>query len=157
MGYIAHHAIVVTGSSWKDGRPASDIEIAHAKAVEICGNLVSNLVPGRVNGDASFFVAPDCSKEGWSGSERGDDERARLIAWMREQRRHHCWLDWALVRYGGDDPEYAGIVCHEGDAEDDKIDEEEERLFMARHTSGEAPALGGLLAPASPTAEVPNA
>ena len=101
MGYIAHRALIVTGDH-------KQVEEAHAKAVELCSDLVSNIVRGRVNGDSSFMVAPDCSKEGWTDSERGDKERAAMIEWL-ESTRKRFWLDWVIVRYGGDDSDLAAV------------------------------------------------
>lgn len=101
MGYIAHRALIVTGDR-------KQIEEAHIKALELCGNLVSNIVDGRVNGDSSFMVAPDCSKEGWEDSERGDEERTAMTTWL-EGTRQRLWLDWVVVRFGGDEPELAKV------------------------------------------------
>jgi hypothetical protein len=101
MGYLAHRALIVTGDH-------KQIVEAHAKAVELCSDLVSSIVPGRVNGDSSFMVAPDCSKEGWADSERGDEERTAMTEWL-ESTRQRLWLDWVVVRFGGDDPELAKI------------------------------------------------
>lgn len=112
MGYIAHRALIVTGYH-------RDIEKAHTKAVELCGDLVSTVVQGRVNGGASFFVAPDCSKEGWADSDRGDDERNNMINWLQEQRSNRLYFDYVVVRYGGDDEELTTVEKTVDDSDED--------------------------------------
>lgn len=57
------------------------INQSHAKAVEIFGELVSNVVRSSVTGLCSFFIAPDGIK-GTSGSADGDSQRVRYIAWL---------------------------------------------------------------------------
>jgi hypothetical protein len=101
MGYFAHRALIVTGDH-------KQIEEAHAKAIELCSDLVSSIVKGRVNGDSSFMVAPDCSNEGWVDSERGDEERTAMTEWLESTRQRFC-LAWVVVRFGGDDPELAEV------------------------------------------------
>lgn len=99
MGYMVHHAILVT--SWDTEK----LDTAHQAAERIVHGLVSPIVKGRINTENSFFVAPDGSKEGWDTSNEGDEQRAAFIAWLREQE----WSDgsspyaWALVQYGDDD------------------------------------------------------
>ena len=72
MGYIRHHAIVVTGNE-------EDIIPAHQLAKVVFGDLVSNIVPSIINGYQSFFIAPDGSKEGWFYSGIGDENRDNFI------------------------------------------------------------------------------
>ena len=100
MGYIKHHAIVVT--SWND----KFIEAAHAKAVEFCRS-VTDLTEPAVNGQRSFLVAPDGSKEGWTESDHGDATRALFMRWLDEQRYDDgsTSLAWAEVVIGADDNE----------------------------------------------------
>lgn len=114
MGYIAHHAIVVTGY----GDEASK---AHAKAVELFTDidppqhnterLVSPIVQSLTNGYLSFLIAPDGSKEGWSTSEAGDAARSAFIDWLRGQQNAP---DWVLVRFGGDDYDHCVVDDHGG-------------------------------------------
>lgn len=100
MGYIAHHAIVVT--SWND----KTIVSAHAKATEL-GALVSPIIPARCNGEASFFIAPDGSKEGWVDSDKGDEQRDSFIEWADSQAYEDgsSPIAWVEVRYSPDDHE----------------------------------------------------
>lgn len=93
---MRHHAIVVT--SWQD----EAIEAAHAQATAL-GMQVSNIVDGVTNGERSFFVAPDGSKEWWPDSDAGDERRAEFVAWLRKAEGRSWWLRWAEVQYGDDD------------------------------------------------------
>ena len=62
MGYICHHAIVVTSSF------EATLSDAWIKARQLFAN-VSPIVSSPLNGYRSFFVAPDGSKEGWDESD----------------------------------------------------------------------------------------
>lgn len=93
MGYMKHNAIVVT--SWD----AKRMEMAHAKAVEVLGSLVSPLINGVINSQISFFVAPDGSKEGWSASNEYDEKRSLFLDWLLT----NCMVNYIEVRFGGDD------------------------------------------------------
>jgi hypothetical protein len=94
MGFIKHHAIVVTGVS------VSEAEIARAKAIEF-GNHVSEVVGPLVNDYCTFIVAPDGSKEGWLTSDDGNLARSKFIQWLlSEENRHN--FEWVEVSYGFD-------------------------------------------------------
>jgi hypothetical protein len=105
MGYMRHHAVLVT--SW-DNKP---IEQAHALAVELARrygmheSVVSPLSAEVVNGYRSFAVFPDGSKEGWEESQLGDAMRAGLVAHLDSQRHTDgsTPFRWCLVQYGDDD------------------------------------------------------
>jgi hypothetical protein len=103
MGYIMHHAIVVT--SWDDER----IEKAWKKAKE-CGCEVTAIVGPFTNGYCSFLVPPDGSKEGWDRSYEGDSARESFKAWLKENRDGNWW-EWTEIRYGSDG-ENAEITDH---------------------------------------------
>lgn len=79
MGYMRHHAIVVT----------SDIEKliaeAHEKAKEIFGDGASEVIKDNINGYISFFIAPDGSKEGWEPSQEGNQNRKAFVKWINAQ------------------------------------------------------------------------
>ena len=79
MGYIKHHAIVVT--SFDDALAKE----AHKKAEKL-GNTTTEVVESPVNGYYSFLIVPDGSKEGWPESDEGDVSRQRFIAWAIQQR-----------------------------------------------------------------------
>lgn len=103
MGYIRHHAIIVT--SWDDEK----LFMAHAKAKEIFGELVSEKIEGQINGFTSSFVAPDGSKEGWQHSDEGDENRKKFIAFLDDET-------FGSVRfvelYYGDDNMESKIMNH---------------------------------------------
>jgi hypothetical protein len=109
MGYMRHHAIVVTSYDEKL------IELAHAAADELFP-YVSPISPPSVNRYRSFFVPPDGSKEGWEASDHGDEARAFFISALNSLR----WddgstsIDWVEVQYGDDEGE--SIVVNHSDA-----------------------------------------
>lgn len=104
MGYMVHHAIIVTGrmsEPWM-GAGRVTIEAAHAKALELCASTaasVTEILPKAVNGYASFLIGPDGSKAGWSDSTDGDVMRAAMVQWLQAVGE----FDWAEVQYGDDD------------------------------------------------------
>jgi hypothetical protein len=105
MGYIKHHTIVVTG--WSPDKVVD----AHQKAKEIFTKnfkndafaytscVVSEIVKGAINGQSSFFVAPDGSKEGWSTSDYGDISRKEFLDWLHNSD-NYC--DYIEIIFGGD-------------------------------------------------------
>lgn len=104
MGYMRHHAIVVT--SWDEQKLLE----AHTRARVLntayagLGRIVSEMTPIAMNGQASFVVAPDGSKEGWDVSDQGDDFREEFVTWLREQSFDDgsSVLSWVLVQFGDD-------------------------------------------------------
>ena len=107
MGYMRHHAIVITG--WQ----AKNVEEAALEA-ERLGCICSRVVASEINGYLSFAIFPDGSKEGWSESDDGDARRNALIEWMRERseaKGGSHYLDWVEVQYG-DDNGVTRIVRH---------------------------------------------
>ena len=97
MGYMSHHAIVVTSAFY--GR----IRDAHAEAVRL-GCDVTPITPAVINGYRSFLIAPDGSKEGWDASEAGNARRESFIQWMRDRYVDGgTYLDWAEVNFGDGD------------------------------------------------------
>lgn len=106
MGYMRHHAIVVT--SWNEEKPFK----AHTKATEIL-RQVAPITPPAVNGYVSFLIAPDGSKEGWSESNKGDDARGEFVAWLDEQKfgDGSTSLPWVEIQLA-DDEEETKIVSH---------------------------------------------
>lgn len=102
MGYLRHKALIVNG--WD----AKAVELAHDAVAAIyekggMRQLVSPVVSHVTNGGASFFVAPDGSKEGWDTSDRGDE----LLDEAKDLLDTHAHLDWCEVLCGGDDDEFA--------------------------------------------------
>lgn len=103
MGYIKHHAIVLT--SWK----YEHLEMARAKAESLRLNP-SELTIEAVNGYRSFIVPPDGSKEGWEGSMDGDCNRSAFKSWLNAQG-DNLYVEWAEVCYGSDDQD-ASVSDH---------------------------------------------
>lgn len=105
MGYIRHHAIVVTGRhEWTIDASLPDIHEARAAAIDAGCAVVTDVAGPGVNGYSSFLVGPDGSKEGWDSSDAGDQARDRLIAWLRK-RGEGGYYSWAEVVLGDDDQE----------------------------------------------------
>lgn len=95
MGTIRHHGIVVTGD---------DVEIESARELAVktflnTKHFVTEVTNVAVNGYASFFVAPDGSKEGWNNSNEGDIARAQFFG---ELKRLKLYVDAVEIEYGGD-------------------------------------------------------
>ncbi len=95
MGYIVHHAIIVT-SGWQ-----KDLLKAYKKANKLF-KWVSPVSPEMMNGYASFFIPPDGSKEGWQDSNDGDTNRQKFLNWLDKQRYEDgsTSLDYAEIQYG---------------------------------------------------------
>lgn len=98
MGYMRHHAIILTCYE------AAPLKRALEKAREL-EMSVTGITEEVVNGYRSaaamptFLVAPDGSKEGWGASERGNQQRDALIAYLRSDPFVRA-LDWAEVQFG---------------------------------------------------------
>lgn len=108
MGYMKHHAIVVT--TW------GDITAAHKRAQFLCGEYVTPVMGPFVNGYTSFAVVPDGSKEGWEESERGDLGRDSLIEWLRDHDGNNdgdTYYRWVEVQFGDDNRKTK--VCRDSD------------------------------------------
>jgi hypothetical protein len=100
MGYMRHHAIIVTTWDQKRARKARD-----RAAGVFGGRLVSKILPAAVNEFWTFIVGPDGSKEGWDESEAGDAKRDEYIAWLNSQRYEDgsSPYAWAEVQYGDEE------------------------------------------------------
>lgn len=117
MGYIRHHAIIVTGTydKWTEN--------AHDEAVRLCKmhlhkhaspkDIISKIIGPTVNGTTSFFIGPDGSKEGWDTSAAGDSFRDAFVEWLISQKYDDgsSPLSWALIQYGDDNHE-TEIINH---------------------------------------------
>lgn len=98
MGYIRHHAIIVTG--WQEAA----VHSAHAEASRLFSGLceITSIAPSGVNDYWTFLVPPDGSKEGWSHSTISDHARDEFIKWMAE-RQSTDFLEWAEVQFYDED------------------------------------------------------
>ena len=112
MGYIAHHAIIIT-SGGDQTALGNDLRTAVTSdgSDDLTGLLIGP-TPSVTNGYVSWVVVPDGSKEGWETSDAGDALRDRVVAVCR---RHG--VDFAEVRFGGDDYDMALVTRHGGDDE----------------------------------------
>lgn len=110
MGYMAHHAIIVTG--WD----ATQVQTAHDEARKIFGSLVTEIIRSKMNGYQTFFVGPDGSKEGWDESDAGNARREQFKSWISSIKNQ--WLDVTELRYGGGEPEMGRILWFYDEPED---------------------------------------
>lgn len=75
MGWIRHHALIVTAS-------ADDIEKAKTAADDCFGTGVCVVSDSFINDYATLLVPADGSKEGWQESKDGDGVRDRFVKWL---------------------------------------------------------------------------
>ncbi len=107
MGYMVHHALIVTSFD------RAQLEDARATALDLYGqagfaSLVSPLMPGIANSEATFVVVPDGSKEGWDESTTSDRARFALMEYLRQMAHDDgsSSVRWCEVQFGderGDD------------------------------------------------------
>ncbi len=110
MGYMRHHAIVVT--SWS----GVAIDKAHLEATSTFPE-VSPIITSDINIYHSFFIPPDGSKEGWDESNVGDGRRDAFISWIHtlDYEDGSNPLAWAEIQYG-DDAGISLVVRHSDEA-----------------------------------------
>ena len=108
MGYMAHHAIVVT--SYDRAR----LNEARAVALDTFP-AVTEIVASPINGFASFLIPPDGSKACWQEDKDGDVRRSAFIQWLNSQAYDDgsSAFDWVEVQYGDDD--WEARVTRSGD------------------------------------------
>lgn len=109
MGYMRHHAIIVSGN---DGYGDETMQKAHAEAKNIFPH-VSEILPTPVNGYVSFFIPPDGSKEGWHDSHKGDARREMFIDFLKSLAYDDgsTSVKWVEV-YFADDMDQAEVESH---------------------------------------------
>lgn len=114
MGYMRHHAIIVTGIDLTVIGKGNAVESAHKKAIELFPDL-SEITPSEVNGYLSFFIPPDGSKEGWGESDEGDKRRAAFLDHLKTYTYEDgsSPISWVEVQYGDDERETK--VTHDND------------------------------------------
>jgi hypothetical protein len=98
MGYIRHHAIIVTCWSGESLGEARDAALR-------LGCAVTNIPDEVVNGYVTFAIIPDGSKEGWAESDEGDTRRERFKDWLMVNLYEDgsSRYEWVEVVYGHDD------------------------------------------------------
>lgn len=119
MGYMRHHAVVVTTTD------VNRIGEARTKALSLFeAAQVSPICSPECNGYHSFFVAPDGSKEGWDRSDEGDAARAAFLVWLNGERYddNSSPFDWVEVQYGDDDR--VTRVVNSSDDDSERLDRE---------------------------------
>jgi hypothetical protein len=84
MGYIRHHAMIITDCDLEKIR---DIH----RFATLCSLNPTSIMESPVNGYRTFFIPPDGSKEGWEPSNEGDEERKRFKQFIRKR---HPYCDW---------------------------------------------------------------
>ena len=101
MGYMRHHAILVSSSF------AKVITEVHERDLIVFGGNVSNLIESPVNGVVTFLIPPDGSKEGWPPSIEGDNSRADFIKYLdnTQYSDRSSPLAWVELQYGDDNSE----------------------------------------------------
>jgi hypothetical protein len=112
MGYMRHHAIIVSGEGAMEPRK-SWLEQAHARACELFPWVSPISPPTDPNAYSSFFIPPDGSKEGWEESDRGDMARAAFLEYLKAEHRAWHFFKWVEVQYGDGDGE--AKVCDASD------------------------------------------
>lgn len=120
MGYMRHHAIVVTSFGKEYAEEAHDKATGIFAALE--GLSTPPLKPSPImespaNNYYTFVIPPDGSKEGWPPSDKGNECRSRFASWLDQQRygdgsSPHAW---AVVRYGDENGDNA-LEVHEATA-----------------------------------------
>lgn len=105
MGVIIHDTIIVTGQR-------EEVDKVHARAKKLFNkkiddgfdpaDLVSDVVLAKMNSFASFFIAPDGSKEGWPESDLYDGVREKFIRYLDAYIAKGNYVDYVVVRFGPD-------------------------------------------------------
>lgn len=111
MGYIKHHAIVITGYDDAKINKVRDkiCQILDTEFGEdVSDTMVTPILSARTNGYLTFFVGPDGSKEGWETSNNGDSAREKIKSLLAKPKNYH---DFAELYYGEDNG-YCEIVDH---------------------------------------------
>ena len=116
MGYMRHHAIIVTGNS--DDEELQKVRNRCDDINQASGNpcQVSLIYPSKRNHYGTFFIAPDGSKEGWDVSDDGDLCRTQIIEYLDTLRfgDNSTSFKYVEVQYGDDDHE-SKVLRHSED------------------------------------------
>ena len=118
MGLQILHCIVVTGSVGAYGDPATALRAAYRKIREIPESVlfVSPIMQSYLPGLETFFIGPDGSKEGWDISDRGNQEREKIIEYLRAE----AGLHWVEVQYGHDHAD-TRVLRHSDEAQEKEM------------------------------------
>ena len=96
MGVINHNAMVVT--TWSDDR-ANELQSWIDQLSDREQELIVR-VGSWVNGQHTFFVAPDGSKEGWEESNEGDRLRDKIVKRLAVDDYNDGSSPWSWVEVG---------------------------------------------------------
>lgn len=98
MGYMRHHAILVT--TCHNGFFLQ----AKEKAENLFPPEILRCADSVTNGYQTIVVTPDGSKEGWEESSVGDAAREQFLKWLEDQRcaDGSSYYSWVCVQYGDD-------------------------------------------------------
>jgi hypothetical protein len=120
MGYMRHHAIVVTGPRKSYDPEFTNIHSVQKEIAAIAGKdgyafLVSDVIESATNGYGSILIAPDGSKEGWEQSAQGDGLRNKIVAYLDSLRYGDgsTSFDYVEVQFGDDELETK--ICRDSD------------------------------------------
>jgi hypothetical protein len=114
MGFVRHHAIVVTSwNKYDDEKEPTEAAFyqkdqhftrAVAKAEEL-GCRVQFQTRDAFNAYRTMIVCPDGSKSGWNEDQEGNTRRRLFKEWLREQRYadQSSPYEWCEIVYGSDD------------------------------------------------------
>lgn len=129
MGYMVHHSLIV--SSWNFDL----ITEAHERAIAIYSaakdpllgetyeGLVSAVTPPAMNGEMSFFIAPDGSKEGWPESALSDRARSEFITFLRSKvyEDGSTSLKWVEVQFADENDDNRILQCSGDQIDKDSV------------------------------------
>ena len=108
MGYFRHKTIVFTSWNFDYLKEVRDKGILIYERVFKEGGypcephkMFSNFTGSIVNGQTSFFIAPDGSKEGWEASKLSDEAATELLKWLDNNEENYT--DYTYISFGGDD------------------------------------------------------
>jgi hypothetical protein len=112
MGYMAHHALIVTFPDYVLNSPwMPNVQAFKEKMSPDLAPLLVGPVVAAINGYQTWAFLPDGSKEGWGLSDEGDrvrQEFADLFAIRYDDGSGP--FDVAVIRFGGNEPEKASIT-----------------------------------------------
>jgi hypothetical protein len=141
MGYVMHHAIIVTGTDEKQmtrvRKACLVIAEKHQDSLGRNAFDVTQLTFPTVNSHTSFMIAPDGSKESFPQSQAGDEAREEVKQLLREER----YLHWVEVRFGQPDlfgheslPLYGEVIAGRGHK---ALDENDQEITLPINTQSE--------------------
>lgn len=108
MGYMTHHAVVITFNGDTDQLLMNEVLtlLEGSPGVSVSEAVMNNYRT------VSLVLGSDGSKDGWDDSIDGDTRRDDLVALLRK----HDHKSWVEVSYGGSDPDlHTKLLRHGGE------------------------------------------